>query len=233
MVTSTTMIPRSGRDRFDHARRIADILEENFYGLTIDECIAELYDHSPPAGEELEFERNEFKLSRDFINRRFQAREVGWVWIRTRRRPPNDWVYMAVAKMSQGGVVRLIDAAVSVESYARYERDWLTRTETLTRMQILDIEARRWAALMNGDGKAAESIEAELDHVKIISPRMGLFYFGSGLMDENLEILESDSRARLINRQIKDVRFNMKRLERSAAKLGHTIEGLLRGRGVI
>jgi len=127
----------------------------------------------------------------------------------------------------------MIDAAVSVESYERYYRDWETRTQTLTRMQVLDIEARRWAALMRGDGQAARAIEAELDRLKIISPRLGMLYFGAGLADENLQVLENDPRARLINKQIKEVRQNIKRLQSSTALLSQTIETILRIRGVL
>ena len=234
MVSSVaSLIPRSGRDRLDHARRIAEILEDNVYGLTIDECIQELYGGAPLTGPQLEFEREEVKRSIQYINRKFNSRESGWVWIRTRRRPPNEWVYMAVAKMARGNVVRMIDAAVSVESYERYYRDWETRTQTLTRMQVLDIEARRWAALMRGDGQAARAIEAELDRLKIISPRLGMLYFGAGLADENLQVLENDPRARLINKQIKEVRQNIKRLQSSTALLSQTIETILRIRGVL
>jgi len=231
--TKAIMMPRTGKDRLDHAMRIRDILEDHPYGLTINECVTEYYGNSPPIGEQLEFECEEVKRSIKYINQRFQNRDSGWVWIRTRRRPPNDWLYMAVAKMAAGAVVRIIDAAVSVETYERYERDWMTRTETLTRMEVLDIEARRFAALMSGDAESARLIESELDHLKIISPRLGLMYFGSGLVNENLEILENDPRARLINKQIKEVRHKMKQLEHSAARLGKDIEGLLGIRGVL
>jgi len=233
MVTGS-MVPRSGRDRLDYARRIGEILEHNAYGLTIDEIVAEIYGGSLPTNQAtLEYEREEVKRSVEYGNKRFNSREPGWVWIRTRRRPQNIWIYMAVAKMCRGNAVRIIDAAVSYESYERYYNDWETRTQTLTRMQVLDIEARKFAALMGGDGQAAKAIEAELDHLKIISPRLGLMYFGAGLMDENLEILENDPRARLINRQIKEVRHSMKQLQRSTAKLGQTVEGILRIRGVL
>ena len=228
------LVPRSGRDRLDHARRVAEILENNVYGLTIDEIVAEIYGGNLPTTQgTLEYEREEAKRSVGYSNRMFNSREPGWVWIRTRRRPPNSWIYMAVAKMCRGNAVRIIDAAVSYESYERYYNDWETRTQTLTRMQVLDIEARKFAALMGGDGQAAKAIEAELDHLKIISPRLGLMYFGAGLMDENLEILENDPRARLINRQIKEVRHSLKQLQRSTAKLANTVEGILRLRGVV
>lgn len=228
------LVPRSGRDRLDHARRVAEILENNVYGLTIDEIVAEIYGGNLPTTQgTLGYEREEVKRSVEYSNKKFNNREPGWVWIRTRRRPPNSWIYMAVAKMCRGSAVRIIDAAVSYESYERYYSDWETRTQTLTRMQVLDIEARKFAALMGGDGQAAKAIEAELDHPKIISPRLGLMYFGAGLMDENLEILENDPRARLINRQIKEVRHSMKQLQRSTEKLAHTVEGILRLRGVV
>lgn len=226
--------PRTGRDRLDHVRRVMEILENNAYGLTIDECIGELYGGTMPATQDrLEFEREEVKRSARYINDRFRRGEQGWVWVRTRRRPPHDWVYMAVAKMCSNRVVRMIDAAVSYESYDRYYRDWQTRTETLTRMQVLDIKARKFAALMSGDGRAAKAIDAELDHLKIISPRLGQMYFGAGLMDENLEIIERDPRARLISREVKEVRGNMKRLQKSIAKLGQTVEGIMRIRRLL
>lgn len=228
------LIPRSGRDRLDHARRVGEILEQNVYGLTIDEIVGQIYGGSLPTNQDtLEYEREEVKRSAEYCNRMFNNREPGWVWIRTRRRPPNSWIYMAVAKMCQGNAVRIIDAAVSYESYERYYNDWETRTQTLTRMQVLDIEARKFAALMSGDGQSAKAIEAELDNLKIISPRLGLMYFGAGLVDENLEILEHDRRARLISKQVKEVRRSMKQLQRATANLGQTVEGILRIRGVL
>jgi len=234
VMSAGSMVPRSGRDRLDHARRVAEILENNIYGLTIDEIVAEIYGGNLPTTQgTLEYERGEAKRAVEYSNRMFNNREPSWVWIRTRRRSPNIWIYMAVAKMCRGNAVRIIDAAVSYESYERYYNDWETRTQTLTRMQVLDIEARKVAALMGGDGQAAKAIEAELDHLKIISPRLGLMYFGAGLIDENLEILENDPRARLINRQVKEVRGNIKRIQRSTAKLSQTVESILRIRGVI
>ena len=228
------LIPRSGHDRLDHARRVGEILEQNVYGLTIDEIVAQIYGGSLPTNQDtLKYEREEVKRSVEYCNRMFNNREPGWVWIRTRRRPPNNWIYMAVAKMCHGNAVRIIDAAVSYESYERYYNDWETRTQTLTRMQVLDIEARKFAALMSGDGQSAKAIEAELDNLKIISPRLGLMYFGAGLVDENLEILEHDRRARLINKQVKEVRRSMKQLQRTTANLGQTVEGILRIRGVL
>jgi hypothetical protein len=235
MVTSIGALqPRAGKDRIDHARRIAVILENKPFGLTIPEIITEYYNGTIPSTQaRLEYEVEEFKRSYKYCNDRFNAHELGWVWIRTRKRHPNDWVYMAVAKMCSDNVVRIIDAAISYESYNRYERDWETRTQTLTRMQVLDIKARESAALMSGDVETAKKYESELDHLKIVSPRLGLMYFGAGLMDENLEILENDPRARLINKQIKEVRGNLKRLQRSTAALAQNVEGILKLRGVI
>ncbi len=221
--------PREGRDRIDHARKVAETLENNVYGLTIKEIIAELYGNTlPNTQERIDYEIEEFKRSYLYCNERFNAHEVGWVWIRTRKRGANEWIYMAVAKMCKDNVVRIIDAAVSYESYDRYYRDWKTRTETLTRMQVLDIEARKSATLTSGNTEAAKKIEEELDNLKIVSPRLGLMYFGAGLMDENLEMLENDPRARLFNRRIKEVRGNIKRLQRSTAILTQTIETVLR-----
>lgn len=239
--TSQTLVPRQGRDRVDHGRYVQERLESSVYGLTVDECIQEIYAQyygSPtPAGSRLEYEQEEFKRSVRYGNERFERREPGSVWVRTRRRPPNEWVYMAVAKIARGTgqdlVVRLLEEAVSVESYERYYKDWETRTTTLTRMQVLDIEARRWGALMRGDQQAAQAIEAELDRLKVISPRLGLMYFGAGLADENLQILENDPRARLINKQLKGVRQGIKRLQKSTAELATTVETLLRIRGVL
>lgn len=235
MVNNTiTPLPRTGRDRIDHAKRIVEILENNQYGLTIIEVISELYGGTLPSEQpRQQYEVEEFKRSYQYCNEQFNAHKPGWVWIRTRKIPQHDWIYMAVAKMCNNNAVRMIDAAVSYDSYLRYESEWQTRTKTLTRMQIMDIEARKAIALMNGNVEAAKIIESELDNLKIVSPRLGLMYFGSGLMDENLEILENDPRARLINKQIKEVRGNMKKLQNSTAKLSHNIEGLLRLRGVI
>lgn len=224
--------PRTGRDRSDHARRVIEILENSVYGLTIDEVIDQMFGSGLSAVTQ-EYEREEIRRSIDYSNKKFNSRQPGWAWIRTRRRPPNSWIYMTVARMCSGNIVRLLEAAVSYESYERYYKDWETRTETLTRMQVLNIDARRFAALMSGDAQAAQAIEGELDHLKIISPRLGLMYFGAGLVDENLEILENDPRARLINRQIKEVRRDMKRLQKSTKSLGHTAETLLRIRGVL
>ena len=81
--------------------------------------------------------------------------------------------------------------------------------------------------------KPRKELTAEFDHLRIISPRLGQMYFGAGLVDENLEILENDPRAYIFNRQIGEVRDNIKRLQRSTAKLSHTITGVLKLRGVI
>lgn len=155
MITSY-LTPRAGRDRSDHAKRVADTLENNAYGLTIDEVINEIYGGNLPATS-IDYEREEVKRSVEYCNKKFNGKEPGWIWIRTRRRPPNDWIYMAVAKMCGRNVVRIIEAAVSYESYDRYYKDWETRTQTLTRMQVLDIEARKMAALMSGNGQAASA----------------------------------------------------------------------------
>ena len=233
-MSTVNVMPRSGRDRSDHAWKVGEILEQSGYGLTIDEIVAVMCGGTlPPNQDTLEYEREEVKRSVQYCNRKFNSREPGWVWIRTRKRPPNSWIYMAVAKMCRGNAVRMIDAAVSYESYERYYSDWETRTQTLTRMQVLDIDARKFAALMGGDSTAAKAIEAELDNLKIISPRLGLMYFGAGLVDENLEILENDPRARLINKQVKQVRRNMQQLQKATAKLGQTVEHILRIRGVL
>jgi hypothetical protein len=202
--------------------------------LTINEVIIELFAGTPPTTpSRLDYEIEEFKRSYQYCNDRFNARIAGWIWIRTRKRYPNDWVYIAVAKMCNGNVVRMIDAAVSYESYERYRKDWETRTKTLTRMQVVDIEARKEVALMNGDVTAAKRIDSELDQLRIISPRLGQMYFGTGLVDENLEILGNDPRARIFNREIREVRENIKRLQRSTAKLSHNITGILKLKGVI
>ena len=52
-------------------------------------------------------------------------------------------------------------------------------------------------------------------------------------MNENLEILENDPRARIFYRQIGEVRDNIKRLQRSTAKLSHTVTGILKLKGAI
>ncbi len=235
MVTgSINLQPRTGRDRLDHARRIAEILENAAYGLTINEIVIELFGGtSPTTQSRLEYEIEEFKRSYQYCNDRFNTREPGWIWIRTRRRHPNDWVYIAVAKMCNDNVVRMIDASISYESYDRYRKDWETRTKTLTRMQVVDIEARKESALMNGNVTAANRIDAEFDHLRIISPRLGQMYFGAGLVDENLEILENDRRGRIFNRQIRQVRDDIKRLQRSTANLTHNVTEILRLRGVV
>ena len=235
MVTNAVSLqPRVGRDRLDHARKIAEILENAAYGLTINEVITELFGGALPNTQaRLDYEIEEFKRSYLYCNDRFNAHEAGWIWIRTRKIYPNKWVYLSVAKMCHGNVVRIIDAAVSYESYERYRKDWETRTETLTRMEVADIGARKEAALMHGDVEAAKTIDSEFDHLRIISPRLGQMYFGAGLVDENLEILENDPRARIFYRQIGEVRDNIKRLQRSTAKLSHTVTGILKLKGAI
>ena len=172
MVTGS-FVARTGRDRLDHARRVAEILEESGYGLMIDEIVAEICGGNlPPNQDTLDYEREEVKRSVEYSNKRFNASDPAWVWIRTRRRPPHSWIYVAVAKMCRGNAVRIISPAVSYESYQRYVKDWETRTQTLTRMQVMDIEARKYVALMSGDGQAAQAIEAELYTLRIISPRL-------------------------------------------------------------
>ena len=68
----------------------------------------------------------------------------------------NGYIYRllkcAMVMLSEEG-----DAAVSYESYERYRKDWETRTETLTRMEVADIGARKEAALMHGDVEAAQN----------------------------------------------------------------------------
>jgi len=57
--------PRRDRDRLDHARNIQNIFESNIYGLTIDQCIEELYvsvyGSTMPTDLRLEYEREETK----------------------------------------------------------------------------------------------------------------------------------------------------------------------------
>ena len=240
MTTVARLVPRQGRDRDDHARAVMATLATSVYGLTIDECINQIYTSyyaSPaPTGGDLEYEREEFHRSYIIINRRFESRATGWMWIRTRHRPPNQWIYYCAAQIAvgpTGQVIRVLDEAISVEAYERYYRDWETRTRTLTRMQVLDIDARRMGALFRGEAAAAAAIERELDELKVISPRLGMLYFGAGLADQNLEIIENDSRAWLVRKELKQVRKDLKQLQRSTGRFGATVEGLMRIRGVI
>ena len=240
MVGTASLSPRQGRDRVDHADAIMRVLENNAYGLTIDECIDQVYQtvysSVPPSGDALEYEREEFKRSYDLTIRRFEQKEIGSVWIRTRRRPPAEWVYYAAAKVvagTGGTVVRMLEEAISVEAFQRYYREWETRTRTMTRMQILDIEARRLGALMRGDVASAGAIENELDEIRVISPRLDMLNFGAGIVDQNLAILDNDPRSRLIRKQLGLVRQDLKRLERSTSKLGGVVEALVEPRKII
>lgn len=236
MTTSSTPLPapRNGRDRIDHMNLVVEALENSVYGLTLSDCVSAVYGGSCPTDPEmLQWEVEEAKRSIKHSNERFEARTCGAVYVRTRRLPGNRWVYMAVARMLTHGVVRMIDAAVSYETYERYYSDWETRTKTLTRMQCLDIEARKDAALCAGDHTTAARIDAELDEMKVISPRLGLMYFGAGLIEGNLEVLEGDRRAWILRKELRQVRHDMKRLKKSTAALSSSVETLLRIRGLI
>jgi len=68
-INNMRLVPRSGRDRIDHAQKIADILENNTFGLTINECIAQLFGGSLPSDQNrLLYEQEEFKRSYEFIS---------------------------------------------------------------------------------------------------------------------------------------------------------------------
>ncbi len=53
---------------------------------------------------------------------------------------------------------------------------------------------------------SAPQLSGRQNQLKYIRLRLDLMYFGAGLADENIQLLENDPGARLINKQLKEVR---------------------------